>query len=382
MKITKIDAFAIKMEPVRSGRAQPDIVDYGDYFIAADAWTSIYSRAHETCLVRLETDTGLVGWGEGQAPVSGRAVKAIIEDLCTPVVLSDPFDVEYLWYRLYSAMRERGHVTGFYVDALAGIDLALYDLLGQALDKPVYKLLGGRFRPQVAVYAGMGGTDAATVAQMAAEHMDHGYRALKLHLRVPNPQLVEIVRAVRDAVGPDIALMVDVHGTRDVSAAIALGRGLEALNVRWLEAPCFPEDVRGQAEVARALDMQVATGEWLRTVWEWRPWIEQRAFDVAMPDIARTGLSEGKRIAALCDSFGLPVAPHVGGGGILSVAASVHFSAAIPNFQILEHSHRAHAVKAQIATRYPEPVDGAFPLDDTPGLGVSIDEAAVARFAV
>jgi galactonate dehydratase len=176
--------------------------------------------------------------------------------------------------------------------------------------------------------------------------------------------------------------MVDVHGTRDVSQAIELGRGLESLGVRWLEAPCQPEDVRGQAEIARSLSMQVATGEWLRTVWEWRQWIEHRSFDVAMPDIARTGLSEGKRIAALCDSFNLPIAPHIGGGGILSVAASIHYSAAIPNFQIMEHSHKVHAVKGLLATRYPEPANGAFALPAAPGLGVEIDEAAVQRYAV
>lgn len=387
MKITNIDAFAIKIAPeqVRDPNYDsPQVETYGDYFIAADAWTSIYSRAHETCLVRLETDTGHVGWGEAQAPVGARATKALVEDLCRPVVMGrDPFDVEYLWYRLYSAMRERGHVTGFYVDALAGVDLALYDLLGHALEKPVYKLIGGAFRNEVQIYAGMGGTDPAKVAETAATHVeDYGYRALKLHLRSATPELLAIVQAVRERVGPSIELMVDIHMLRDVSGAIELGRGLEALDVRWLESPCQPEDVRGQAEVARALDMQVATGEWLRTVWEWRQWIEARAFDVAMPDIARTGISEGKRIAALCDSFNLPMAPHVGGGGILSVAASIHYAAAIPNFQILEHSHTAHANKGRIAQSYPEPANGVFPLDDQPGLGVNIDETKVMAYAV
>lgn len=383
MKITSVKAYAIKIPPASTGAIEGnrDVEAYGDYTIATDAWTSIYSRNHETCLVRLETDNGLVGWGEGQAPVSGRATAAIVEDLCTPLLIGrDPFDVEYIWYRLYSAMRERGHITGFYVDALAGVDLALYDLLGKALDKPVYKLLGGNFRPDVPIYAGLGGSAPEPVAQQARSLVDAGYSALKLHLRVPNPELVAIVAAVREAVGPTVSLRVDVHGTRDVSGAIELGRGLEALAVGWLEAPCQPEDIRGQAEIARALDMQVATGEWLRTVWEWRQWIEQRGFDVAMPDIARTGLSEGKRIAALCDSFNLPIAPHIGGGGILAVAASVHYSAAIPNFQIMEHSHAAHAQKGSIASSYPEPENGVFALPTAPGLGVEIDEAVVARY--
>lgn len=381
MQIVRVQAFPIKMEPASSNEGTTSVERYGDYFIAADAWTSIYSRSHETCLVRIEADNGLVGWGEAQAPVSGRAVAAIIEDLAAPLLLGrDPFDMGYLWYRLYSAMRERGHITGFYVDALAGIDLALYDLAGQDLGKPIYKLLGGQFRPTVPVYVGLGGTDPGKLAQSAAEHVALGYNALKLHLRLSTSEIRQIVQAVRDSVGPQIELMVDIHMMRDVSGAIELGRELETLGVRWLESPCQPEDVNGHGEIARALDMQVATGEWLRTTWEWRQWVERRAFDVAMPDIARTGLSEGMRIAALCDSFNLPIAPHVGGGGILSVAASVHYSAAIPNFQILEHSHTAHALKAQITSRYPEPVDGAFPLDDTPGLGVTVDEEAVARY--
>ena len=383
MKIARVDAYALQFPAPQSPRQRPGADVYGHYHIAREGWTSIYSDRHETCLVRLETDDGLVGWGEGQAPVSPRTVKSIVEDLCRPVLLDrDPFDVEFLWYRLYSAMRERGHITGFYVDALAGVDLALYDLLGKALDKPAHKLLGGRFRNRVPVYVGMGADDPDQVAQTAVDHVALGYRALKLHLRGPNNQILSIAAAVRAAVGDGVELMVDVHATRDVSAAISLGRGLEALGARWLESPCAPEDVRGQAEIASALDMQVATGEWLRTAWEWRQWIEFRAFDVAMPDIARTGLTEGKRIAGLLDSFGLPIAPHVGGGGILSVAASVQFSAAIPNFQILEHSHGAHANKARIAKRYPEPVDGAFPVDDAPGLGVEIDAQIVADFSI
>ena len=379
MKITRVDAFALRLPSAGGDEGRHPSGDVGHYTIASQGWRSIYSRHHETCLVRLEADDGTVGWGEGQAPVSPRTVATIVEDLLRPMLLQrDAADVEYLWYRMYSAMRERGHATGFYVDALAGVDLALFDLLGKARGLPAHRLLGGRFRDSVHVYAGLGGQAPDAVAESARRHVaDFGYSALKLHLLTPNRSILEIVSAVRDAVGVDVELLVDVHGTRDAAAAIELGRGLQALGVRWLEAPTLAEDVYGHAEVAAALDLQIATGEWLRTAWEWRTWIERRAFDVAMPDIARTGLTEGKRIAGLCDSFNLPVAPHVGGGGILSVAASVQFSAAIPNFQILEHSHGAHAGKARLARSYPEPVDGAFVMDDTPGLGVEVDEDVV-----
>ena len=391
MTITRVEAFPIRLPPAGPDSGRGPSPDDGrqhhvgqDYFIAVDGWRSIYSRRHETCLVRLEDEDGRVGWGEGQAPVSPRTVATIVEDLLRPMLLGrHPLDMEYLWYRMYSAMRERGQATGFYVDALAGVDLALFDLVGKCLELPVHRLLGGRFRDRVRVYAGIGGDDPAGAAEVARQHVDDfGYDALKLHVHAPNRRVLELVTAVRDAVGDDVELMVDVHGTRDVSAAIELGRGLQGLGTRWLEAPTLAEDIRGHAQVTAALDLQVATGEWLRTAWQWRPWIEQRAFDVAMPDIARTGLTEGKRIAGLCDTFGLPVAPHVGGGGILSVAASLQFSAAIANFQILEHSHGAHAHKAQIARAYPVPKDGAFTVDDTPGLGVDIDEDAVRAVTV
>ncbi|MBT7863130.1 MAG: mandelate racemase/muconate lactonizing enzyme family protein [Gemmatimonadetes bacterium] len=383
MLIRRVDAYAIRMPAEGTPAPSPERRDLdADHFIDRHRWTSIYSRRHETCLVRIEAEDGTVGWGEAQAPVSPRTVVAIIEDLCAPMLVGqNPGDTEYLWYRLYSAMRERGHATGFYVDALAGTDLALFDLLGKMRNLPAHRLIGGRFRDEILVYAGIGGAEPGQAKEAAQRHIEAGYRALKLHLRQPNRELLSIVGAVREAIGSDIELLVDVHGTRDASEAIALGRGLEELGVRWLEAPTLAEDIRGHATVAAALDLQIATGEWLRTAWEWRWWIEAGAFDVAMPDIARTGLTEGKRIAGLCDIHNLPIAPHVGGGGILSVAASVQFSAAIPNFQILEHSHGAHEKKGQVARSYPVPRDGVFAVDDTPGLGVDIDEEAVRRLS-
>ncbi|MEE2658276.1 MAG: mandelate racemase/muconate lactonizing enzyme family protein [Candidatus Latescibacterota bacterium] len=381
--ITAVDVFPIRMlaEGISPSAETHDM--YGDYFIAKDSWTSIYSRHHETCLVRIVNEDGTVGWGEAQAPISGRSVACIVEDLCRPMLLGQQAcDVEYLWYRMYSAMRERGHVTGFYVDALAGVNLALYDLLGRTLNLPVHRLLGGRFRDRIRIYTGMGGSEPATAAEQARQIVAQGYDALKVHMKSSNAQILEVIGAVRDAVGAEVELMVDVHHTRDAPQAIELGRGLESLGVRWLEAPTMPEDVRGHADVAAALDLQIATGEWLRTLWEWRSWVEgRRSFDVAMPDIARTGLSEGKRISALCDSYNLPIAPHVGGGGVLSVAASVQFAAAIPNFQILEHFHGEHTLRARVATHYPTPARGAFVVDDTPGLGIDIDEQAVAEFS-
>lgn len=383
MKISSVEAIAIRVPNPARAEEHPPTDTFGDYYVDRSAFTSIYSRHHETTVVRVRTDNGLTGYGEAQSPVSPRTTRTIVEDLVRPLALGrNPFDVEAIWARSFGAMRERGHPTGFYVDALAGLDIALYDIIGKATDQPVHRLIGGRYRDRVPVYAGIGGTDPERVADTAAEHTGYGYRALKLHLLLDRDRVVEIVRAVRDRVGPSVQLMVDVHTRHSVTGAIEMGRQLEKLDVRWLESPTVPEDIPGQAEIARGLDMPVAIGEWSRTRYEMREAFERRAFDIAMPDIARTGFTEGKRIAALADTYNIPVSPHVGGGGIISVAASVEYSASLSNFVILEHSHAAHAVKSAILNRPYSPADGAFPVTDAPGLGLDISDAALERYAI
>ena len=386
MKIADVRAFPIRVseraDEKSEGSARPPTIEFGDYYVDRSAFTSIYSHHHETTIVRVETDTGIVGWGEAQSPVSPNTTAVIVRDLVRPLVMErDPFDIEAIWTRNYGAMRERGHPTGFYIDAIAGMDIALWDIIGKAVGVPVHKLAGGRYRDEIPLYAGMGGTDPTRVADTAEEHVALGYKALKLHLLLDADSVGEICRAVRERVGPSIQIMVDVHMRQTVANAIKLGRQMEALDCTWLESPTVPDDIPGQAEITRALDMAVAIGEWTRTRYEMREQFERRAYDILMHDIARTGITEGHRIATLADTYNIPVAPHVGGGGILSVAATVEFSASCPNFMIMEHGHHANAVKSRILKEPYEPVSGSFWVTDRPGLGVEVDEAALAKYA-
>ncbi len=378
MEITQVEAFALRYETEKSPKEQTD-----NYYLPSEGWRSIYSRHHETMVVRITTSDGIIGYGEGQSPVSPRTSKTIVEDLCRPILIEkDPFDVEYLWQRMFTAMRERGHYTGFFIDALAGCDIALWDIIGKATGKPVHKVLGGRYRDRIPLYAGVGGSRPEAAAAQAAKHVSQGYGALKIHTTHGRAEILEIVAAVRKQVGPQIKLMVDLHTQYSVPEATLLGRGLEKLDVMWLESPTAPEDIPGQAALAQALDMSVAIGEWTRTRYELREVFERRACDITMPDIARTGLTEGKRIASLADTYNIPVTPHIGGGGILSVAATVQFSATIPNFLIMEHSPEAYESKGKITTRKPMIEDGSFVIDNTPGLGVDIDTGALEAFAI
>ena len=377
MKITQVEAFALRFQTEKPSERQDN------YYLPDEGWRCIYARHHETMVVRITTSDGIVGYGEGQSPVSPRTSKTIVEDLCRPILMGqDPFDVEYLWQRMFTAMRERGHYTGFFIDALAGCDIALWDIIGQATRKPVHKVLGGRYRDRIPLYAGVGGSTPESAAAQASEYVSQGYSGLKIHATRSREEILAIVAAVREQVGPRVKLMVDLHTQYSVPDAIMLGRGLEKLDVMWLESPTAPEDIPGQAALAQALDMSVAIGEWTRTRFELREVFERRACDITMPDIARTGLTEGKRIASLADTYNIPVTPHIGGGGILSIAATIQFSATIPNFLIMEHSPGAYEMKGQITTRKPTVKDGAFVLDDTPGIGVTIDTEALEAYAI
>ena len=378
MEITHVEAFALRFQTEKPSDQQGPV-----YSVSPEGWRSIYSRHHETMVVRIITSDGIIGYGEGQSPVSPRTSKTIVEDLCRPILMGkDPFDVEYLWQRMFTSMRERGHYTGFFIDALAGCDIALWDIIGKATEKPVHKVLGGRYRNRIPLYAGIGGTTPEAAASRATEFVSLGYGGLKIHTTHGRAEILEIVAAVREQVGPKIKLMVDLHTQYSVPEAIMLGRGLEKLDVMWLESPTVPEDIPGQAALAQALDMSVAIGEWTRTRFELREVFERRACDITMPDIARTGLTEGKRIASLADTYNIPVTPHIGGGGILSIAATVQFSATIPNFLIMEHSPEAYESKGQITTRKPIVEDGAFVIDDVPGLGITIDTEVLEAFAI
>ena len=327
MKIKEITAFPIRVtrDEGDEGKERPAVIDYGDYFVDERAFTSIYSKHHETTVIKIETDTGIIGWGEAQSPVSPRTTQTIVEDLIRPLIMGrDPFDIEAIWTRNYGAMRERGHPTGFYIDAIGGTDIALWDIVGKAAGKPVHKLAGG----------------------------------------------------------PGIMLMCDVHMRQSVTSAIKLGRALEKLDFTWLESPLVPEDIPGAVALSEALDMAVAIGEWSRTRYEMREAFERRAYDVVMHDIARTGITEGHRIGTIADTYNIPVAPHVGGGGILSVAATAEYSASCSNFMIMEHSHHANEYKNAITAENYSPCNGFFEMSDKPGLGIEIDQSLVEKYLV
>jgi L-alanine-DL-glutamate epimerase-like enolase superfamily enzyme len=377
MRIADVVAYSVKYPQEYLFGRPPGT--RGDYFLRP-GFPTVYSVNNEALLVRVETDAGLVGWGEALAPVAAEAVALIVARLLRPLVVgADPADVGPLWDRMYGAMRVRGHLTGLYMDAVAAVDIALWDLFGQIAGQSVSRLLGGRFRERLRVYhSGVAGRTPEERAAGAVALAAQGFTGVKLHLGHGVAEDVASVAAIRDAVGPGLAIMLDGHWSYSVKEALAIGQRLERHDVLFFEAPIAPEDTAGHAALASALAVPIAIGEGERTRWQFLSLLQARAMDIAQPDIGRTGLTEGRRIATLAEAFNVPVAPHVSTGLGIRFAATLHYAAALSSFLILEHQGALlDAINASLTT--PITVEASeIVVPDGPGLGVTLNEAAVA----
>lgn len=385
MPIAEVEALALKIDrgPERYQGFAAVAGGESGYYRTRD-YRCVYSPYVETVLVKITDDEGLVGWGEALSPAAPEATAAIVNRLLRPLLLgADPLAVDVLWSSLYDSMRERGHTTGFMLDAISGVDIALWDLRGQRLNQPVAALLGGAYRERVPCY--VSGLPEPTEAERLAAARDwlaRGFTAFKLHLGHGIAEDSATAAAVREAVGAEAWLAFDAHWRYSVPEAIALGRRLEALDYAFLEAPTLPEDIAGHAEIARALDLAVATGEAERTRYQFRDRLVAGAVEIVQPDIGRTGLTEGRKIADLAETFNVPVAPHLSLAQGPCIAASIHYAAALPNLLRLEYQPAMFALANRYLARPLVCEAGSYRLPAGPGLGLELDEAALRRHAV
>ena len=355
----------------------------------------------DSVLVKVETDDGLVGWGEAKAGVgsaaSGYGLAAIINrDLAPLLVGQDPRDVSRLWDVMYNTPREgfaldRGHVLpqlgrrGLSISAIAGVDIALWDLLGKSLGAPVWRLLGGRRAERMPAYASGGWADEARIGEQLLGYVAQGgFRAVKMRVGVMDGEphrSAARVRAARKALGPDVKLMADAHGTWTVAEAKAFCRMVEDCDLYWLEEPVTADDKTGLAEVRRASAVPIATGESEFTRHDFREIAELRAADVLQPDLAIAGgITEGVRIGAIASAFNLRLAPHLWSGAP-AFAAGVALAASQSAGFILEYSLGANPLLHELVHEKFAVVDGQLELPDRPGLGIEVDEGFVRRHA-
>lgn len=341
-------------------------------------------------LVKVSTDEGIHGWGEAGIEGKEKAVAAAISELERQLIGRDPFQIELLWQEMYrNAFWVGGPVL---TSAISGVEHALWDIKGKALGVPVWQLLGGKVRDRVRAYANgwfRGCKTPKQFAKAAVDTVEMGYTALKwdpfggasLFINHEQEELaVAIVREVRNAVGPKIDLLVEVHGRLSPANAIRVGRRLEEFHPFFYEEPVPPENIDTLATVARSVNIPIATGERLYTVWGFKDVLEKQAAAVIQPDITHAGgIFELRKIAAMAQVYYVGVAPH-NPNGPLCTAASIQLDACTPNFLIQEFSISDIQVKDDIVKEPIKIVDGHFIVPEGPGLGVEIDEAALSRY--
>lgn len=378
MKISHIDCFPLKITTPQAYLGGEVKASDSDYYYRPE-YRCVYSRKMETCLVKITTDSGHVGWGEALAPVVPQVIAEIITQLFAPLLTGQsPFASQVLNARMYDAMRDRGHITGYHIDALAAVDIALWDLKGQILNQPVYQLLGGAFREQIPCYvSGLPEPDLPARCALALRWQQKGFNAIKLALGYGVQQDIENVRAIRDALGPQASLFLDAHWNYSVAQAAELANALHPLGVGFLEAPLLPEDIAGHRELRAKSPLPIALGETERTRYQFKPFIEQRAMDIVQPDVGRTGITELMHIASLAQTWNLQVAPHLSVGLGPCIAASIHVAAALPNLFMLEYQPPVFELANQLLDTPLVCEAGHYTLPQGAGLGIAINEARV-----
>ena len=357
-------------------------------------------------LVRVYTDTGLVGIGEA-ATYGGPMVSTatVIEREIAPAILGeDPLNLERIWHKCYFGAFQHAR-SGIYICALSGVDIALWDLVGKALGQPIYKLLGG-YRDRIQTYASGGfyqqGKDARALAEELCGYADLGFQAVKMKIgRTERPLSVgELsdsylechytmeedlarVETARKALGKEVKLMVDANAAFTYPDALEAGRFFDSLGVYFFEEPLRTDDYEGSARLAAALDTRVAGYETEQLLGNYARMIQMRAVDLVQPDLSWAGgFTECRKIAAVAGAAYMECAVHTFSSAIL-LAASLQFSCGIPNGAMVEYDMTENALRTELLT---EPIlpdqNGVVVLGDRPGLGIELDEAVVERYRV
>lgn len=354
----------------------------GAGYAVREPYRSLYSSRYETLLVRVTAEDGTTGWGEALAPVAPEVPATIVDRLLAPVLRGmDATRPRPAWSRLRDLMRERGHLVGHQADALAAVDIALWDLAGRLAGRSVADLLGGAFRTELPTYvSGLPKPTDPERAELAREWAGRGARAVKLHLGHGVDADLTTVDAVQ-AAAPTLRIAVDAHWAYSLDDALRLAMGLAGRGGWFLEAPLAPEDVAGHRELATRSPVPIAVGEALRNRYEFGQWLDARALRIAQPDVGRTGITEAMVIAELCAAKHVPVAPHHSVGLGVALAAGLQVAAAIDALEVFEYQPTSTEIGSRIL-RAPIAVrpDG-FSLPTGPGLGVDVDADAVSRLA-
>ena len=340
--------------------------------------------------VKIETDEGIYGWGECYTQLDrDKTIEIHVQQLARYLKGRDPFDIKHFTFMAYNDFGGKRGSMELYC-AISGLEQAMWDICGKAAGQPVYNLLGGKCRSKIRVYAngwGGGGTHQEA-AKRAKEIVDRGFTALKFD-PFPSPwrsyitheaeqYAIDRVAAVREAVGPKVEILVEVHRRLAPINAIRVARQLERYRPYWYEEPVSARDLDGLAEARQNINIPVVTGEELYTKNEFRDVFEKRAADILNPDVCNCGgILELKEIAAMAEPYHVAMSPHNYNSTTLGLAATLHACATMPNFIITEYFVNFEKKGLEVATPGFTVTDSHIELPNTPGLGIDLNEEAL-----
>jgi len=335
-------------------------------------------------IVEVETDSGLVGYGEALTRLGPAVNQEVVNSILKPVLLgADPLEVDVLWERMFSTMMSRGHWKGFMIEAMSGVDIALWDLMGKAFDQPVCKMLGGLHNDKLKTYASsIMIMDQQDMLKEAEDLIQRGFHKIKMKIGQGVEKDFEYIKAARHALGPDIGIMIDGNSGYTLEAALRLGAMLAPLNILWFEEPVPPHNLDSYARLCEALPMPVVAGESEFTRWGFRDLIVRGLVPVIQPNISRCGgFTEARKIAALASAHGVAVAPHTGASGAVCIAASIQFAASLSNLYLFEHMYPENPLRDDILKEPALECEmGYIQVPSGPGLGIEIDQRKIERY--
>ncbi|MCO5064978.1 MAG: mandelate racemase/muconate lactonizing enzyme family protein [Rhizobiaceae bacterium] len=379
MRIAKVEAWWVRI-PIEASRQHRS--DFGRL------------TTFDAAILRIETDSGIVGWGEGKNAAGSAGTYSALAHLLNHevgprLVGRDARDISGIWESLYNGVRHEkaaaaGHAMpelarrGLSVAAISAVDIALWDIAGKSLNAPVWQLLGGKKADRLPAYASGGWANAKEIGAQLQSYIDKGgFRTVKMRVGAMDgaPHIsAERVKAARKALGPEIEIAVDAHGTYTVADAKRFLHMVKDCDLAWFEEPVIADDKPGIAEVRAAGCVPVSTGESEATRFAFRDLAVLRAADILQPDPAFCGgISEAMKIAAIASAFNLRFAPHLWAGAPCFFAG-LHLCAAAPSSFVIEYSLGANPMIHDLVTESVEAKDGMIAIPDAPGLGFTIDE--------
>jgi galactonate dehydratase len=380
-RVVRIDVYTITIprETIYLGEARPgESVNERGYIVRRGNRT-VYPTSDRTVVVRVETESGVVGWGETYGIVTPGAVVSIINDLLGPYLIGrDPRDVAVIHEDFYDFMRVRGYTGGFYLDALAAIDIALWDICGRLAGVPLVKLLGGQRHERLPAYiSGLPKRTRDERAAFAKSWQGKGFNSFKFASPVADDGVVAEMQTLREGLGPEARIACDMHWAQTAEQAVSLIRAMEPYGLWFAEAPVHTEDVEGIAWVARNVSTAIAAGEEWRTVYDMVPRVAKRACGIVQPEMGHKGITEFMRMGYYAGAHHLEVIPHATIGIGIFMAASLHASSALQAVTCHEYQHSIFEPNRRLLNGDMDCREGFYTLPTGPGLGVEPSEEAL-----